>query len=81
MQLFFQGLPVDMSSNEAPQPTFEALVYMALEICGCCKLFDANIMLSFHHSKSRSVSFEIFPLTFSVHMFYLYPMLYIVQGA
>ena len=53
-----RGPPIDIPSHEALQPTFEALVYMTLEIGGYCKLFDAVIMLSFHHFKSRSPSFD-----------------------
>ena len=53
-----QGPHFAMPSHEAPQPTFEASVYMTLEICGFCKLFDANIILSLYHSKSRSASFD-----------------------
>ena len=53
-----QGPPADIPSHEAPQQTFEASVYMTLEIGGYCKLFDANIMLSLHHFKSRSAPFD-----------------------
>ena len=52
------GPSVDIPSHEAPLPTFEASVYMTLEIRGCCKFFDANIMLSLNHSKSRTASFD-----------------------
>ena len=40
------------------KPIFEASVYMTLEIGWWCKLFDTNIMLSLHHFKSRSASFD-----------------------
>ena len=49
-----RGPPNDIPSHETLQPTFEASVYMTLESVGYCKLFDAVIMLSFHHFKSRS---------------------------
>ena len=59
-------------------PIFEASVYMTLEIGGYCKIFDTNVMLSLYRFKSESASFDFQSclFTFSVHIFYIYPMLY-----
>ena len=78
-----QGPPVDIPSHEAPRPILETSVYMTLEISGYCKLFDTNIMLSLHHFKSRSASFDSVTLHsklpfdfFSVYVLHLYNALY-----
>ena len=69
-----QALLVDIPLHEAPQPTFEVSVYMTLEIVGYCKLFDTVIMLSLHHFKSRSASFDSVTLhsKFSFDFFSVY---------